>query len=315
MSIIILFAICGPEKYNESMRKAIIFILIFTLILTLAACGSEFTVTPTDEPAVETPVPTEEPSPAPPEKEEIAFDTGWTYGEFSEIHSGTAVLYRAQQNRKDIVVGVNAGHGTKGGTSVKTYCHPDKSPKTTGGSTGAGAVMATAVSDGMSFTGGRSEASVTLAVAQFLKDILLENGYDVLMVRDGDDVQLDNVARTVMCNNKADCHVSIHFDGDGSGSDKGAFYISVPDAIKNMEPVKSTWEKSEQLGEALIGGLSDLGYKLFSGGSMDIDLTQTSYSSVPSVDIELGNEYSDISDGNLKKYADGLLAGINKYFS
>ena len=55
-------------------------------------------------------------------------------------------MYKATANRKNIVVGVNAGHGTSGGTSVKTLCHPDGSAKTTGGTTGAGATKAVAVS-------------------------------------------------------------------------------------------------------------------------------------------------------------------------
>lgn len=40
-------------------------------------------------------------------------------------------------------------------------------------------------------------------MAQILRDKLLASGYDVLMLRDGEDVQLDNVARTVICNNVA----------------------------------------------------------------------------------------------------------------
>ena len=49
-------------------------------------------------------------------------------------------------------------------------------------------------------------------MAQILKDKLLAAGYDVLMVRDVSDVQLDNVARTVICNNAADCHIALHWD-------------------------------------------------------------------------------------------------------
>ena len=51
-----------------------------------------------------------------------------------------------------------------------------------------------------------------------------------------------------------------------------------------------------------------------SGGSMSIDLTQTSYSTIPSVDMELGNACSDHSDGALNTQAEGLLQGINNYF-
>lgn len=61
---------------------------------------------------------------------------------------------------------------------------------------------------GMTFNDGTAESTVTLQMAQILKDKLLAQGYDVLMVRNSDDVQLDNVARTVLCNNVADCHLT-----------------------------------------------------------------------------------------------------------
>ena len=54
----------------------------------------------------------------------------------------------------------------------------------------------------------------------------------MLMVRDGKDVQLDNVARTVICNNVADCHIALHWDSDGLSYDKGCFYASVPEKLK-----------------------------------------------------------------------------------
>ena len=45
-----------------------------------------------------------------------------------------------------------------------------------------------------------------------------------------------------------------------------------------------------------------------------MDLTQTSYSQIPSVDIELGDKASDHTDKTLDKLADGLISGINSYF-
>lgn len=246
----------------------------------------------------------------------VTLDASWKYAEFSKINSGTATLYKAKgENRKGITVCVNAGHGTSGGSSVKTLCHPDGTPKVTGGTTGAGATSAVAVSGGMTFADGTAEAKVTLAMAMKLKGRLLDAGYDVLMIRESDDVQLDNVARTVIANNMADCHIALHWDS--TSSDKGAFYMSVPNvsSYRAMEPVKSNWEKHNALGESLVAGLRDAGVKIFSGGSMEMDLTQTSYSTVPSIDIELGDKVSDHSDGALDKLAGGLLDGINRYFA
>lgn len=58
-------------------------------------------------------------------------------------------------------------------------------------------------------------------MAKVLKDKLLSAGYDVLMIRDGEDVQLDNIARSVIANNAADCHIALHWDS--TTSNKGAF--------------------------------------------------------------------------------------------
>ena len=245
---------------------------------------------------------------------QITLDPSWTYADHSKINSGAAVLYKAAENRKEIVVGVNAGHGTSGGTKVKTLCHPDGSAKVTGGTTAAGATEAVAVSSGMTFNDGTPESSVTLRMAQILKEKLLAAGYDVLMLRDGDDVQLDNVARTVICNNAADCHIALHWDGDGLNYDKGCFYISVPDGLKSMEPVASHWSEHNALGSALVEGLRAQGAKIHGGGSMSIDLTQTSYSTIPSVDMELGNACSDHSDSVLDLLGNGLVQGVNSYF-
>ena len=244
----------------------------------------------------------------------VGLNLAWKYAELSAIHSGSATMYLAASNRKNIIIGVNAGHGTSGGTDVKTWCHPDKTAKVTGGTTSAGATQAVAVSTGMSFTDGTPERAVTLKAAQMLKDILLVRGFDVLMLRDGDDVQLDNVARTVICNNAADCHIALHWDGDGLDYDKGCFYMSVPDGIKYLDNVAATWQTSEALGNSLIEGLQGQGCKIFGDGTMDMDLTQTAYSTVPSIDIELGNQSSDHNDATLQTLALGIADGVELFW-
>lgn len=246
---------------------------------------------------------------------EVGLNSILQYAEFSKINSGKAVLYKSTaENRKNKTIGLNAGHGTAGGGSVKTLCHPDGSAKVTGGTTAAGATTAAAVSSGMTFADGTPEASVTLRMAQILKERLLAEGYDVLMLRDGEDVQLDNIARTVLANNYADCHISLHWDS--TSSDKGCFFMSVPsnERYRSMEPVASHWQQHNSLGEALVEGLRGAGNKIFSSGAMEMDLTQTSYSTVPSVDIELGDKGSSHSEDTLNRLADGLVAGIHAYF-
>lgn len=247
-------------------------------------------------------------------KQKIGLDSSWKYAKYAKITSGYAVVYKAKENRKNIMIGVNAGHGTKGGESVKTLCHPDGSPKVTGGTTAKGATKAIAVSSGMQFRDGTSESTVTLRMAKILKEKLLEEGYDVLMLRTKKDVQLDNIARTVICNNVADCHIALHWDSDGLSYDKGCFAISVPDGVKKMEPVASHWKDHEALAEVLVKGLKKQKVKICGNGLTQLDLTQMSYSTIPSVDMELGNQSSDHSDKTLENLADGLVKGINRFF-
>lgn len=246
---------------------------------------------------------------------EIGLNPSWKYADFSKINSGKAKMYKASGNRKNKVVCVNAGHGTSGGSSVKTLSHPDSTPKVTGGTTAAGQVTSIAVSGGMTFADGTSEASVTLAMAKVLKNELLSRGYDVLMIRESDDVQLDNIARTVIANNNADCHLALHWDS--TSSNKGAFYMSVPNvaSYRAMEPVASNWQKHHRLGDSVISGLRGVGTKIFSNGSLEMDLTQTSYSTIPSIDIELGDKASSHDESVLKNHAKGIADGLDAFFA
>lgn len=237
---------------------------------------------------------------------EIGLNLDWKYAEHSVINSGKATLYTSSAaNKKGITVAVDAGHGTQGGESAKVLSHPD-------GSAGANGNTTVAVSGGMTFSDKTPEAEVNLMVAKSFSQKLLQDGYDVLMIRDGDDVQLDDVARAVLANNKADCHISIHFDS--TAKDKGAFYIGIQDSLKSMEPVASYWKKSERLGESLIEGLRSTGTKIYSGGSRDEDILQNAYSTIASVDIELGDKGTEHSQAACDSFAEGLLLGVNKYY-
>lgn len=245
----------------------------------------------------------------------FSWDDNWPYADHSMIHTSSVTLYKSSaENRKNKIIAINAGHGTKGGSSVKTLCHPDGSPKVTGGSTGAGATTANAISAGMTFPNGTPEATVTLKLAMTLKNVLLNNGYDVLMIRESEDTQIDNVARTVFANNLADCHISLHYDS--TENNKGFFVIGVPDiaSYKAMEPVASHYEQHNALANALITGAKNNNIKLSGSGFQGIDLTQTSYSTIPSVDVEVGDKGSDYSDNTLNTLSQGILNGLNIYF-
>lgn len=246
-------------------------------------------------------------------QEEILWDPQWEYASFSQIHTGTAMLCRSP-SPNGYTVCLNAGHGTSGGSLVQTLCHPDGSPKVTGGSTAEGAVWATAVSEGTTMLDGTTEAQVNLKLALLTKEKLLAAGYHVLMIRESGEVQLDNIARTVLANQYADCHLALHYDS--TENNKGFFYIGVPKAAsyRAMEPVASHWQEHEQLGQCILEGMRDAGVPIYGGGSMALDLTQTSYSTIPSVDLECGDRGSDYSDAVQERLAEGIVRGLDLFF-
>lgn len=67
--------------------------------------------------------------------------------------------------------------------------------------------------------------------------------------------------------------------------------------------------------KCLINGLESQSLKIYKAGREEIDLTQTSYSEIPTVDIELGNQCTVFSAENLEKRAKGIFSGIENYFS
>lgn len=245
--------------------------------------------------------------------QKIGLDSSWEYANESAINSGSATYYTATSNRKDICVAVNAGHGCAGGSSKSTKSHPDGTKKIHDGTNGPGE-YSTAISGGTTFLDNESEASVNLKIAIFLKDELLSMGYDVLMIRESDDEQLDNIARTVIANNVADCHVSIHFDS--GTSDNGAYYVRTCSCSEyvDMEPVKTWRFQHDELGEALLVGLRNNGSKVNENFVYENDLTQTSYSTIPSVDIELGDRSTSHEESDCEKFAKGLALGVDEFF-
>lgn len=245
----------------------------------------------------------------------VPLDPKWTYADFSKINTGAATLYRVRANRRDIVVAVNAGHGTQGGSRVKTYSHPDKSPKLTGGTSPLGAVESIAVSGGMQFADGTGEAAVTLRTARLVKTELLRNGFDVLLLRDDDDVQLDNIARTVISNNTATIHIALHYDGDREKEDKGCFYCVIPEALHTLKTVRKQWRESERLGQCLIDGLRGQGLPIYGDGTFEQDLTQTSFSTIPTAVVELGNQHTKTDTESLEQRAKGIAAGVVQFFA
>lgn len=239
----------------------------------------------------------------------------YQYYKMAAIKDGEATLYENYSlNKKDITVCVNAGHGTFGGGNKWVYSHPDKGYRYSSQYQLSNERKSMAISQGAHFSNGITEAYLNLKVSKFLKEMLLKAGYSVLMIREDSDVRLDNIARTILANEYADIEVSVHFDS--TENNKGMFYISPfhhSDYLSKYN-IKTTYERSEKLGDSIIKESRGLGVKIFNKGIRRGDMTQFAYSYIPNVIIECGDGKSDMSNKNLNLIAEGIFYGIEKYF-
>lgn len=254
--------------------------------------------------------------------QKVYFDKTLPHAKNSKINNGFALLYKGVKP----VIAINAGHGTKDGWQEKTLANPFGLPKLTNGTNKKGDIYAIAVSKGAEgFKDGLSEAQLNLQIAKILRKKLLNAGYGVLMLRNGDDARLDNIARTLLANKYASIHISLHFDG--TKSDSGVFCVA---SKPEFYITKNSNQKNNELCEVLLGAFKNQkiqikskesfikDYKDFAtydDGKMFLDLTQSAYSSIPNVTMELGDLASEISKQRLEALANALLAGIEEYFN
>lgn len=252
----------------------------------------------------------------------VYFDKTLPYAKNSKINNGFALLYKGVKP----VIAINAGHGTKDGWQEKTLANPLGLPKLTNGTNKKGDIYSLAVSKGAKgFKGGLSEAQINLKIAKMLKTKLLNAGYGVLMLRSDDNARLDNIARALLANKHASVHISLHFDA--TKSDSGVFCVA---SKPEFYIAKNLSQKNNELCEVLLDAFKNQkiqikskenfikDYKDFAtydDGKMFLDLTQSAYSSIPNVTMELGDLASHISEQRLEALANALLAGIEEYFN
>lgn len=203
------------------------------------------------------------------------------------------------------IVGIDPGHQSKGDSSTE----PNGPGSSTYKAKVSGGTRGTAT--------GKPEYQLTLEVAKKLRTELMDRGYEVVMTRTKNAVNISNKERALLINESgADICVRIHADGAVSSA-SGATVLCPSSAnpyISNLH------KKSKKLSEKLIASYcTETGIRN-RGISYRDDLTGTNWSTVPTTLIELGfmtNAGEDrymASAAGQKAMVKGMADGIDAYF-
>lgn len=164
----------------------------------------------------------------------------------------------------------------------------------------------------------KPEYAITLEASKMLQNKLEKKGYQVVMTRTTNNVDLSNRDRAEIANkHKSSLFIRIHADGAGNSNAKG-FSIIAPS--KNNPDTKGIFSESQKASEVIVQQVGKE-FPLYQNGiSYRGDLSGFNWSKVPVILVELGYITNPTEDKNLsnKKYLGKLTTaiaeGLENYF-
>lgn len=204
------------------------------------------------------------------------------------------------------LIAIDAGHQAKG-NSEKEPIGP-----------GAAETKAKVASGTEGIATGIPEYKLNLAVSLKLKQVLLDRGYKVYMIRENDDVNISNAERAEMAEKSgADIFIRVHANSLNDQSVHGA--LTMCQTAKN--PYNgSLYGKSSALSKAVVNGIcTQTGFK--NRGVQETDsMSGINWCDIPVTIVEMGFMSNAEEDKKMaaqeyrEKIAKGIADGIDAYY-